>query len=267
MNEDPLKQNNSVTPLNTPEEASDTPSLAPEPDVTLPEKNDLIEPSAVDPTPNTAAADSEPAVDQPAMDQPKPFEKPTPELALPEHGSPDVPTSIAPASAPQKRSMWLMAVIIIVVGLAIAVGLAYVAYHIGNSRGYKNGKSAQTTSTSQAMLKVPDHATMVAQCTPGEGTQYVLPSNIPQGPIYNVWNNKVTGIEFMLGQSEITNSKTFNLSLMSQKYDHIDVMYEAAGHAGFTEPHYHIILSMIPYSQEQKITCGSSSSAMSSMNM
>ena len=143
--------------------------------------------------------------------------------------------------------------------LIVLVGLAFGAYHFGNSHGYKNGKSAQFTAVTAAALKVPANATMIAQCTPGEGTQYVLPANIPQGPIYNVWNGKVTGLEYMLGAGEIANMKTQNLSLMSQQYNHIDVMYEAAGHAGFTEPHYHVILSLVPYSEEQKITCGGSS--------
>ena len=151
-------------------------------------------------------------------------------------------------------------VVYVVAGLVILAGGIVAAYHSGNSRGYKSGKSAQTMAVTAAALKVPANATMIAQCTPGEGTQYVLPANIPQGPIYNVWNGKVTGLEYMLGASEIANMKTQNLSLMSQQYNHIDVMYEAAGHAGFTEPHYHMILSFIPYSEEQKITCGGASS-------
>jgi len=150
----------------------------------------------------------------------------------------------------------------VVVGLVILAGVTVGAYHSGNSRGYKSGKNAQTMATTAATLKVPANATMIAQCTPGEGTQYVLPANIPHGPIYNVWNGKITGLEYMMGVSEIASMKTQNLLLKSQQYNHIDVTYEAAGHAGFTEPHYHMILSFIPYGEEQKITCGSAGMSM-----
>jgi hypothetical protein len=145
------------------------------------------------------------------------------------------------------------------------VAVVDAVYRFGNNRGYASGKSAQAMASMAGGLKVPSDATMIAQCATGEGTQYVLPKNIPQGPIYNVWNNKVTGVEYMLGESEIANLKTQDLTMMGQKYDHIDVMYEPVGHAGFTEPHYHVILSFIPYSEEQKITCGSSSSSSMSM--
>ncbi|MGF7229277.1 MAG: hypothetical protein ACQR33_04820 [Candidatus Saccharibacteria bacterium] len=258
MNEDPLKQNDALKPSEeNPEEASDTPSLAPDPVVVPPDENPAEQSSPVAPTEPTAP--ESPAVPPTIPSQPE-IQKPLDdELLLAAHASPDAPIS-------SKRPMWLWPTVVIG-GLIIAAGLVYGAYHVGNSRGYKSGKTAQTVSMTAAELKVPEHATMVAQCAEGEGTQYVLPSNIPQGPIYNVWNNKVTGIEFMLGQSKIASSKTLDLALMNQKYDHIDVMYEAAGHAGFTEPHYHVVLSMIPYAQEQKITCSGSSSTMSSMGM
>lgn len=196
------------------------------------------------------------------------FSKPQPP-AVPLLPDESVQPQVPPVPTPKKPKMWAKLLVAIIVVLLLLGAVAYGAYRWGNSRGYTNGKKAGTTAANATTkITVPTNATMVAQCTEGEGTQYIAPSNIPQGPIYNVWKNKVTGIEYMLGASEIAAGKTQALAMMNQKYDHIDVMYEAAGHAGFTEPHYHIILSFISYAEEQKITCGgSSSSGMSDMSM
>jgi len=172
------------------------------------------------------------------------------------------PTPETPAVAPQPKSSMMRNLIIGVVGVLVLIGILFGVYAWGHSSGYTNGKNAGMDTTAAVALKVPANATIISQCSPGEGTQYVLPKDIPEGPIYNMWNNKITGIEYMLGQSKIAAAMTQNLALMGQQYNHVDVMYEAAGHAGFTEPHYHVIFSLISYTDEQKITCESSSSSM-----
>lgn len=221
------------------------------------------EPDVADTTPQASQDDAIAASPQPVES----LQPSVPSLSMNEPAAqPPVMTEPVPASMPAptpQKSRLPMMVLVIVVGIAVLVGIAFGAYRYGNNHGYTNGKKAGSAALASAQLKVPTDATMTAQCAEGEGTQYVKPSNIPMGPIYNVWKGKVTGIEYMLGQSEIANSKTLDLALQNQKYDHIDVMYEPSGHAGFTEPHYHVVLSMIPYSEEQKITCGNSSSSSS----
>ena len=214
-----------------------------------------------------------PVASAPAAEAPKPlqtgadFSAPIPDapLVTDEPVKPAVP----PVPAVAKSKKWLKLIVASLILLLVLAAIAYGAYRWGNSRGYTNGKKAgENAMNMAAKVSVPSNATMISQCTEGEGTQYVVPSNIPQGPIYNVWKNKVTGLEYMLAASDIAKGKTDDLAMMNQKYDHIDVMYEAAGHAGFTEPHYHIILSFLSYADEQKIKCGSSSSSgMSDMSM
>lgn len=166
--------------------------------------------------------------------------------------------------SPHRKLFWVTA-LVVVIGIAAIAGGMFGAYRLGQNHEEAGDAAKQATSTAVAALKVPANATMVAQCTTGEGTQYELPSSIPNGPIYNVWNNKVTGIEYMVDQQQITSMMAQDLTLMGQQFNHVDIMYEAAGHAGFAVPHYHLIFSMIPFSQEQKITCGGSTNSSMAM--
>ncbi len=190
-----------------------------------------------------------------------PLSSPTPEI--PSGPSPQTPPPSTPFIEstprklhPQHKLIWAA------LGVLVTASLVAGAYLYGSSRGYAIGKKAQESATATAELKVPANATMISRCSVGEGTQYVMPSDIPKGPIYNVWDNKVTGVGYMLSQSEITGAKTQDLALLGQKYDHVDIVYVPAGHAGFTEPHYHVIFSLTSYAEEQKITCNGQSSDM-----
>ena len=264
MNDDLIKPDANKPVV--PDTNRDIPSITPEP--ATPEASDTdLAPSVAEPASSPAATVSDSIATPETVAQPtQPTEiKPTATASssfAPPH-APVVPDDKHPKTG---LRLWLWVALAVVIVLLIAGG-AYAAYKIGNNRGYKNGKAAATNAMAATMIKIPQNATMVAQCAVGEGTQYVRPSDIPQGPIYNVWNNKVTGVEFMLAQSKIAANKTLDLALKNQKYDHIDVMYEAAGHAGFTEPHYHIVLSMLSYADEQKITCDANSASHSSHDM
>lgn len=143
-------------------------------------------------------------------------------------------------------------------------------YLLGNTQGYASGKKAgQASMATNTELKVPAGATIVSQCEPGEGTQYIMPKDIPNGPVYNVWQNKVIGLEYMVGRDElVTDGKSYtNLPMMGVKYDHLNIGFVSHGHAGFPSPHYHIQLYTVPASQEAQITCGTTPSTMNHMHM
>jgi hypothetical protein len=266
MNEDSDKEIGGMTPM--PSSDSNGVSLSSQ---SIPDHSKepmASSPSQVSPTTNQPGVARPPSVvsDHVAVVDAVPNSAITPVIPSSEPmTSPAAPLAGRPIQSFRSKYKLLLLGSFVVIALAVLIALVYAVYRFGNNRGYASGKSAQAMASMAGGLKVPSDATMIAQCATGEGTQYVLPKNIPQGPIYNVWNNKVTGVEYMLGESEIANLRTQDLTMMGQKYDHIDVMYEPVGHAGFTEPHYHVILSFIPYSEEQKITCGSSSSSSMSM--
>jgi hypothetical protein len=115
----------------------------------------------------------------------------------------------------------------------------------------------QPTAARAKKLEIPRDATAIADCAVGRGKQYVLPKDIPTGPVYNVWNNEVIGLEFMVGRDELlTQNKSFvDLPLGGAIYDHINIGLLSQGHSGFTQPHYHVDLFTISNEEAQKITC------------
>lgn len=160
--------------------------------------------------------------------------------------------------------------------LALALGIVmiviaiFAAGYLIALSSFKTAKVTLTPSTSMklGMTAIPQGATIISQCEPGLGTQYVLPKNIPMGPVYNVYKGQLIGIEFMVSKTDLAtlNKSYANLPLFGYKYDHIDISSMAA-HAGFPVPHYQVDVMMAPSSITSKITCGSNSSAITSMKM
>lgn len=176
--------------------------------------------------------------------------------------------SVSPASQPDKTShkasalVWpLVAVVALIIGL---VG--------GYYAGHKTSAAPKTASSTSAMvttLKVPDGANVISQCTPGLGTQYVLPKDIPAGPIYDVYQGKVIGLEFMTlatdqkvaGTPAGISTSASDLPLFGMKYDHLQQMLMPEGHAGLPVPHMMTDVLMVPTSVTSKITCASNASS------
>ncbi len=130
--------------------------------------------------------------------------------------------------------------------------------------GYFLGKQKVTAKTvtapkNETGLTLPTDATIISQCAVGRGTQYALPKDIPLGPVYNVYQGKVIGIEFMAGKDALlTQNQSFlDLPLRAQKYDHVNIGILSQGHAGFPSPHYHVDVMMISKAETDKITCKS----------
>lgn len=107
-----------------------------------------------------------------------------------------------------------------------------------------------------ASLGVPEGATIIEQCAPNRGTQFILPADIPHGPVYSVYQGKVIGLEYMIGKAELADNVNFyGLPLYNKMYDHLDIGLQSQGHAGFPEPHYHIDIHTDSRSASAAITC------------
>lgn len=135
---------------------------------------------------------------------------------------------------------------------------------LGGGYLYANStiKPVSKTVTTASMPTMPDitvprGATVIAECAKGRGKQYVLPKDIPTGPVYNVYQGKVIGLEYMVGKNDLLNlSKSFNnLPMLNGVYDHINIGLLSTGHAGFPEPHYHVDVFLVPNSVAAGITC------------
>lgn len=156
----------------------------------------------------------------------------------------------------------------LLIGSSLAV-LLIAALSFGS---YVAGKHSvhpvSTTMTAQASLTVPAGATIIEKCEPGLGTQYILPKDIPGGPVYNVYQGKVIGVEYMAPLSDINKPDVAitNLQLFGQKFDHVNIMSMPA-HGGMPVAHYQMDAMLVPESVTKQITCGGSSSTMSGSSM
>src|SRR6185503_10161756 len=156
-----------------------------------------------------------------------------------------------PALAPARPPYFKLAAAVAAFLLLVLVALS--AYAYGLSQGHARLAS---TAAPETPIQVPQGATVISQCAVGRGTQYVLPSNIPHGPVFNVYQGKVIGLEYMIGVSDLAgNTSFFDLPLYGKKYDHIDVGLLSQGHAGYPEPHYHVDVFNISRAASADITC------------
>src|SRR3989454_9617270 len=77
---------------------------------------------------------------------------------------------------------------------------------------------------------------------PGLGTLYVDPATLPAGPFlaYDHQGDLVSSI-YMIPLKDMNAQKAFSdLKAAHERVDHLDVVFNP-GHAGMTEPHYHVI--------------------------
>jgi hypothetical protein len=244
---EPAPTTSSITPtIETPTEPSViTPTETP------PETPTVITPEVQSLTPTPALSEpTEAAASTPPLTTDT-TETPTPE-SMPATILPTPPSSGRP-----RLKLIMVAALSLVVLAAASVGSYLVGKH--------NAKPMESTTSTTTSMAIPAGATIIEKCQPGLGTQYVLPKNIPDGPVYNVYKGKVIGIEYMSDLATLSKIGTIigNLPLYGQKYDHINIMSMAA-HAGYPTAHYQVDVMMVPDATAAKITCGSSSSSMSS---
>jgi hypothetical protein len=178
---------------------------------------------------------------------------PTPPAAEPMPSAPPSGPLASPPRSPRRR--WVGYTGFIAAGVALTVAVATLAYSFGYTRGHATPTAAAPVATSKP-LQVPQGATIISQCAVGRGTQYVLAQDIPHGPVFNVYQGKVIGLEFMVGKDDLgSNKNLLSLPLYGGMYDHLDVGLLSQGHAGYPVPHYHVDLYNISPAESAAITC------------
>jgi hypothetical protein len=208
--------------------------------------------SASSPQPQPSPPATAPALSQPVT--PPAAAQPITEITFPAPLSEDEPD--APSTPKPTHPKRLVIVGLGVGVLALLVVTGYVSYTLGYSHGGTAQVTAAAAETSAIPLRVPKGATVIEQCAKGRGTQYVLPSDIPHGPVYNVYQGKVIGIEYMVSDADVANKASFlGLPLDGKKYDHLDIGLESEGHAGFPVQHHHVDLYNISRTASEAITC------------
>ncbi len=175
--------------------------------------------------------------------------------------TPDTPTIPSASQVNQPKSGKGKFILLVIVGLLVLGGAMYGAYYMGTK---KQKVTTQTMNASSATtIMVPKEATVTAECTDNRGKQYIVPKDIPDGPIYDVNNGKVVAVEYLVDTNAViqTPDKFMNLTLNGGTFDHLTVMPMDA-HAGVNEKHVHVIAYTISADEAAKITCSSSNSDM-----
>lgn len=161
-----------------------------------------------------------------------------------------------PPQKPVKRQAKKMVWIVVFVAIVIVSFIS--GRYLGTRSNSEQAKEAEQHVAMHPVkeLSVPPEATVISECSRFRGKQFVLPEDIPTGPVYNVYEGEVIGLEFMLGKEELDSGEDFvDLAMGGVEYDHMDVGLLSEGHAGYPEPHYHIDIYTISKSEAEKITC------------
>ncbi|MEO6761642.1 MAG: hypothetical protein ABI220_04685, partial [Candidatus Saccharimonadales bacterium] len=88
--------------------------------------------------------------------------------------------------------------LLVVVALVILVAAVAAGYAYGRGKTMSETTAKPAAASAMSAMPVPQGATILEQCEPGLGRQYILPKDIPGGPVYNVYQGKLTGIQYMI---------------------------------------------------------------------
>lgn len=112
---------------------------------------------------------------------------------------------------PPKRPKVLKNLAVAIVALVIVGGLCFGAYYIG-----KNHQKVIIKPPPTQPINLPPQAVVLTNCVVGRGKQYIIPKDIPNGPIYDVLNSKVIAVEYNLNIDQLfQNSDTFSNAILS----------------------------------------------------
>lgn len=201
--------------------------------------------------------------------------KPSPSLNLSDDNAdmatgdaPNTPNDvITPSEPPAKASdkpaksgnSLLKIMVIFFVVLILLGATSVVSYAIGKRH------HPATVVGAPKPINLPSEAIVTADCVIGRGKQYIIPKNIPVGPIYDVENSKVIAIEYVLGLRAVaTNSDQFSDTLLrlTRDYpvDHFSIVPEQPK-PGDTDQFIHLIMFIVSKDEANRITCGGKSPA------
>lgn len=173
------------------------------------------------------------------------------------------PQTLPVTAVNTKKKSPLKGILIFVLVIALIAGCSFAAYKYGKSKAPV--KTLSVVANIDKPISLPPSAIVTSACTPGRGKQYIIPKDIPEGPIYDVVNTKVIAIEYVFGVNQIlSDSSGFSSILLnlSKNYpvDHFTLIPEAP-QPGQTGEFVHLIMFVVPASASNAITCGNTSTS------
>lgn len=169
-----------------------------------------------------------------------------------ENQMPQVTPEVIPSQSPSNKKSVGQKILLIIITLFLIGVAGYAGYYFGTKKADEHHHDE--TPMSQA-LTVPKDATVTAECVENRGKQYIVPKDIPDGPIYDVNNGKVVAVEYLVDTNEIAKSPDKFKNLVAQAtFDHLAIIPMDA-HAGVSEKHVHVVAYTISTDEASKITC------------
>lgn len=220
-----------------------------------PEQNQPVAPpqQIVQPQPAANAAPQQPVA--PPEPTPTPVVPPPPPL-------PSVPVPTAPTTDSGRQSSKKIKLVFAAM-LLFTIFCSTTAYFIG-----KHGQHVVYRIPTPPPVTLPPQAIVVKECVPGFGKQYVIPKDIPNGPIYDVYNSKVIAVEYNYKAVELflNPDKLSKTVVPFSKNYQIDSFTTSIGElkAGSIEQAQnvpiHLVMYVVPKKEAQKITCNTKQS-------
>lgn len=105
-------------------------------------------------------------------------------------------------------------------------------------------------------ITLPKDAVKISDCEDGKGELYASQKDMPRGPFYMLYKNKIIGIEFQRNLDKIENGKNYkNMSALPLQIDHINSSVVEASQSGTNYPRSYFDLYIIDSKTEQSIIC------------
>lgn len=167
-------------------------------------------------------------------------------------------TSSPTGSKKSKKPLMMVIIALVIILVIAAVGV--LAYNKGKSKE----KIVYATAPTKP-ISLPPQAIVSTACVPGRGKQYIIPADLPQGPFYDVVNNKVIAIEYVISINQLlSNSSTFSSLILkltkTYPVDHFSVIPETPTSGSTTPETIHLIMFVVTAKESAAITCPGESS-------
>jgi hypothetical protein len=154
--------------------------------------------------------------------------------------------------SPKRKSKYLIVLLIVVAAGALAGG-----YFLG-----QQNKKVVYQEPPPKPINLPAQAILVKECVVGRGKQYIIPKDIPLGPVYDVNSNKVIAVEYNFKAVDlIANGSKLSdtiIPFFQQNYqvDHFTITPGApeAGKSQDQTP-INVAIFVVPNSVSSKVTC------------
>jgi hypothetical protein len=179
---------------------------------------------------------------------------PAPQAQPPAPPPPAQPvTTTTPPAEPKKRSSkspFLFAFLAFFVG----IGVGYVL--ILQFPGSKVAETPNDKKVTAKALPLPGDAIKVQACVEQKGELHAKASDLPQGPIYMVDNDKVVGLEYVMNQNDFAKGKVYeNLNTYNSLVDHMQVATMSADYNGKSGTYYVVDLYFVDKKTQARIGC------------